>query len=204
MRRALEKFRLWQQAARGGSARSSGHSRMTIAPRSSLSEPDVEATLLAVQLRWIAARARIRRRPARFAAVQKKHAGHDAFRNTTRMASNRLTGIPTRPALAVLVGRIPSMRRSWKAISEAGTIFQGWSTCSIASPRPAGHPAHALLGEKPEVLRRRHQPPAHAGKFGDHRAEVARGDHDDAAGVEVPMTQRERLPRVRKVLDNIE
>jgi hypothetical protein len=41
------------------------------------------------------------------------------------MASNMLIGIPIRLAIGVLAERIPSMRRNWKTISEAGTIFQG-------------------------------------------------------------------------------
>ena len=45
--------------------------------------------------------------------------------------------------------------------------------------------------------------PARAGEPGAKRAEVAGGDHDDAAGIEVAVAWGERLARVRQVLDNI-
>src|SRR6266404_3199775 len=54
-----------------------------------------------------------------------------------RMASNRLTGMPTRLAVVTPWPRRPSIRRNWKTISDAGTSFQGWSTCSTESPRSA-------------------------------------------------------------------
>ena len=71
---------------------------------------------LGVQLRWMVT-AQWRR--------CKTDADQAAFRRTTRMASNLLIGIPIRLAIGVLAERIPSMRRNWKTISEAGTIFQG-------------------------------------------------------------------------------
>jgi hypothetical protein len=59
--------------------------------------------------------------------------GHSAMaamqhgRRSGRFPQNDTHGIELveRLAIGVLAERIPSMRRNWKTISEAGTIFQG-------------------------------------------------------------------------------
>ena len=60
-------------------------------------------------------------------------------------------------------------------------------------PERRRHPPDALAREEPQVLRRRHQPPARAGKPRGQRAEIAGGDDDDAAGIEMPGAERERF-----------
>src|SRR3954449_6842235 len=121
------------ESSAGIRARAAGGGARSLVTRRS--EPDVEAGLLEAQLRWIAA---CRHGRPRFAAVQYER--HEAFRNTTHMASNRLTGIPTRPALVMPAERIPSMRRSWKTISEAGTTSRG------GPHAPSKIPGHATSG----------------------------------------------------------
>jgi hypothetical protein len=52
--------------------------------------------------------------------------GYDgALLNTTRIASNRFTGMANRLPVGLAGMLRPSMRPTWKAISENGTNFQG-------------------------------------------------------------------------------
>lgn len=60
--------------------------------------------------------------------AKKREQPHHGLRRMTRIASNRLTGMPT--ALAALrqdQGRAvrPSIRMIWKAIRDTGTVFAG-------------------------------------------------------------------------------
>ncbi len=50
------------------------------------------------------------------------------------------------------------------------------------------------------VISRQREP----SKFRRQRAEVAGGNDDDAAGIEMALAQSERLARVRQVLDDVE
>src|SRR5664279_1461394 len=54
------------------------------------------------------------------------------------------------------------------------------------------------------MLRRRHQSPVHASKPRDGGRKISGCDHDDAAGLEITVTQGERFVRVRQMFDDIE
>src|SRR5262249_61451058 len=71
-------------------------------------------------------------------------------------------------------------------------------------PERARQAAHARLREKPQVLWRRHQPPARAGEPRGRRAEIPRRDDDDAAAIEMIAAQRKNLARLRQGLDQVE
>lgn len=68
------------------------------------------------------------------------------------------------------------------------------------SPRPD---PDALEREVPEMLRRRHQTPAHAGEARRRRAEISGGEHDQTVWLEVLGATLERVERIGKMLDNI-
>src|SRR5262245_16569564 len=116
------------------------------------------------------------------------------------MASNRLIGIPRRPTCVVLVERIPSLEDDERGRDD----LPGMIHMLEPELETASQSAHALLGEEPKVLRRRHQPPSRTGEVGYRRTEVACGNDDNAAGLELALTERKRLPRLREMLDYVE
>src|SRR5262249_59922381 len=67
-----------------------------------------------------------------------------------------------------------------------------------------GQAAHARPRKEPQMLRRRHEPPARAGEPRGRRAEISRRNDDDAAAIEMIAAQRENLARLRQMFEHIE
>src|SRR6266436_328185 len=65
-------------------------------------------------------------------------------------------------------------------------------------------PCNAAGGEEPEVLGWRHQPPSRSGPAGGCGAEIAGGEHDQSAWIELSRAQRQGFARCGEMLDDIE